>query len=216
MAGPTAQPVAFRRIGIDFDNTIVRYDEVFVAAAVERRLLPERFKGTKRAVRDAIRRLPNGELAWQSLQGHVYSRGIDGATMFDGLEAFLMRCRREGETVLIISHKTEYARFDARHVNLRQAALDWMRRHRFFSQDGYAVSLDNVFFEASRSNKIKRIADTECTHYIDDLEEVLEDPDFPPKVERILFAAALEREGVPFRAAFDWHEVTQMVFDART
>jgi len=73
-----------------------------------------------------------------------------------------------------------------------------------------------VIFERSRSDKIKRIADTECTHYIDDLEEVLKDPDFPPKVERILFGAALEREEIPFRAAIDWHEVTRMVFDART
>ena len=52
------------RIGIDFDNTLIDYDGVFVAAARERGLIGREIAGSKRAVRDAIRLLPDGELTW--------------------------------------------------------------------------------------------------------------------------------------------------------
>ena len=64
------------RIGIDFDNTIITYDEVFRAAARAQGLIEPGFDGSKQAVRDAIRLLPDGELTWQKLQGQVYGKGI--------------------------------------------------------------------------------------------------------------------------------------------
>ena len=114
------------RIGIDFDNTIIAYDDVFRAAAAAGGLIAPGFSGNKQAVRDAIRLLPDGELAWQRLQGQVYGKGIGGATMVPGVATFLRRCRAEGCAVAVVSHKTEYGHFDPDRVNLRQAALDWM------------------------------------------------------------------------------------------
>ena len=72
------------RIGIDFDNTIITYDDVFRAAATASGLIAPGFSGNKQAVRDAIRLLPDGELAWQHLQGRVYGKGIGGAAMVRG------------------------------------------------------------------------------------------------------------------------------------
>src|SRR5580700_7790646 len=95
------------RIGIDFDNTLIDYDRVFVEAARERGLVPRDFAGSKRAVRDAIRLLPDGELTWQRLQGHVYGAGIDGAVPVPGSQGFLQRCARERVSVFIVSHKTQ-------------------------------------------------------------------------------------------------------------
>jgi hypothetical protein len=45
-------------IGIDFDNTLVVYDQVFLAQALRGKLLGAEFRGGKQAVRDAIRLLP--------------------------------------------------------------------------------------------------------------------------------------------------------------
>src|ERR1700687_4382776 len=114
------------RIGIDFDNTIISYDDVFRSVAKRCGLIDPEFSGSKQAVRDAIRLLPDGELAWQRLQGQVYGKGIAGAKMVPGVEAFLRHCRAEGCTVAVVSHKTEYGHFDPYRVNLRTAALDWM------------------------------------------------------------------------------------------
>jgi hypothetical protein len=176
------------RIGIDFDNTIVGYDRVFLETAKTRGLLAREFLGGKQAVRDAVRRLPEGELAWQRLQGFVYGRGIADAVMFEGADAFLRRCRDQGHDVFIVSHKTEYGHFDPERINLRHAAWDWMKHHGFFQPEGYGIPAENVFFESSRADKLRRIAMLGCTHFIDDLEEVLSDPAFPP-IHRILFRA---------------------------
>ena len=146
------------RIGIDFDNTIIRYDDVFASAASARALLPADFRGGKQAVRDAIRLRPDGEQDWQRLQGHVYGTGIAAARPFPGVDDFLRRARANGVRVLIVSHKTEYGHFDPDRVNLRAAALQWLQAQGFFQPDGFAA-LDrrDVHFAATRAEKLARI-----------------------------------------------------------
>ncbi len=201
------------RIGIDFDNTVITYDNVFLTAAKERGLIDASFQGGKQAVRDAIRLLPEGELAWQRLQGHVYGQGIGKAAMFEGVHEFLRRCRRERRAILIVSHKTEYGHHDPSRVNLRQAALGWMKENGIIGTSEYTVPVESVFFENTRADKLARIAALGCTHFIDDLEEVLTDPDFPPGVTRILFS-----EGRPatsdtaYVVCPTWRHIEKQVF----
>jgi hypothetical protein len=199
------------RIGIDFDNTVVRYDEVFLAVARERKLLGPTFSGNKQAVRDAIRRLPDGEIAWQRLQGHVYGNGIAKAAMFEGVDAFLRRCRAGRHRVFIVSHKTEFGHADPDRVNLREAALGWMEAHGFFAPDVYGIGRGNVFFEATRREKLQRIAALTCTYFIDDLEEVLTDPAFPAGVNRILFGAGVASPHL--MACATWQRIDEAIAD---
>ena len=201
------------RIGLDFDNTIITYDDVFLSTARERGLVGADFTGRKQAIRDAIRLLPDGELSWQKLQGQVYGKGLAQASMFEGVDAFLRRCRLNKVPVVIVSHKTEFGHHDPDRVNLRDAARDWMTAHGFFHANGFGIAPDAVYFEATRQDKLARIAQLECTHFIDDLEEVLSDPAFPPGVERILFT-----EGRPASAPYivcpTWRDIEERVFRA--
>src|ERR1700722_10299102 len=167
------------RIGLDFDNTMIRYDDVFRQAAQERGLLPMDFSGSKQLVRDTIRNLPDGELKWQALQGHVYGKGIQNAALFPGLPEFLRRARAHGDTVLVVSHKTEYGHFDPDKTNLRRAAIQWMEGQGFFTAEGFSMMPDHIHFTSTRSEKLSRIAELKCDIFIDDLHEVLADPDFP-------------------------------------
>ena len=199
------------RIGIDFDNTLISYDEVFLAAARERNLLGPRFSGNKQAVRDAIRLLPDGEIAWQRLQGYVYGKGIGNAVMFGGVDAFLRGCRTAGHEVFIVSHKTEFGHHDPDRVNLRAAALGWMEASGFFAPDTYGIPRHNVFFEGTRSEKLRRIAALNCSCFIDDLEEVLTDPEFPAGVERILFGAS--GPSPRFTACPSWQQISKVVIE---
>jgi hypothetical protein len=199
------------RIGIDFDNTIITYDDVFCAAARDCGLIDPAFSGRKQAVRDAIRLLPDGELTWQRLQGQVYGRGIARAAMVPGVKAFLTRCRDERRAVAIVSHKTEYGHFDPDGVNLRKAALDWMKAQGLFGSDG-GLALTDVYFESTRAEKIQRIAGLGLTHFIDDLEEVLSDPDFPAGVERILFADSGNDGHAPYIICPTWRDIEERVF----
>ena len=80
------------RIGIDFDNTIIRYDEVFVAEAQKQGLVTSSWCGGKLKLRDFLREQRGGEIAWQSLQG-LYKRACekDGTMIHQSANpAFLM------------------------------------------------------------------------------------------------------------------------------
>ena len=198
------------RIGIDFDNTIIAYDDVFCAAAKRGGLIAPDFVGSKQAVRDAIRRLPDGELSWQRLQGQVYGKGIGDAKLIAGVETFLRRCRAEDCAVVVVSHKTEYGHFDPDRVNLRTAAVDWMTRQGLFDAD-HGIARQNVYFESTRAEKLKRITALSLTHFIDDLEEVLSDPDFPPQVARVLFADEAPA-GAPYVCCATWSDIERQVF----
>ncbi len=200
-----------KRIGVDFDNTIIDYDRVFFSVALRQGLVDERCLGGKKAVREAIRDMPDGEIAWQRLQGQVYGGSIHDAVLFDGVEAFLRQCRAEGHSVLIVSHKTEYGHFDAARINLRQAALDWMATWGFFDDETIAIATADVFFESTRADKLKRIAALDCTHFIDDLPEVLDDPAFPPGVVKILFTNGELPQGARADAFAHWRDITEAV-----
>jgi hypothetical protein len=202
------------RIGIDFDNTIVCYDEVFVRTAKAEGLIPHDFRGGKAGVRDFIRSLSGGEEKWQRLQGRVYGEQMEGASPFEGVTGFLSRCRQRADaTVFIVSHKTEFGHFDASGTNLREAARAWMVRHGFFVKGGFNLSADDLYFESTRDDKIERIAQLGCTHFIDDLEEVLGDPRFPAGVRRILFLnGRSDRPAVNYEVCADWQEIEEAVF----
>jgi hypothetical protein len=200
------------RIGIDFDNTIITYDAVFGVVARQRGLIGEGFCGrSKQAIRDHIRLLPDGEIAWQQLQGQVYGKGIAEATMFPGFGGFLRRCRALELPVVIVSHKTEYGHYDPDRVNLRRAALDWMTAQGFFHD--FALSPRNIYFESTRAEKLHRIAELSCTHFIDGLEEVLTDPVFPRDVTRILFASgASAPAAAPYVVCRSWRDIEERIF----
>jgi hypothetical protein len=175
------------RIGVDFDNTLISYDAVFHATAARLGLIGEGTEPRKLAVRDAIRLAPGGELAWQKLQGQVYGAGIRDATLIDGVDQFLRHCRAEACEVVIVSHKTVFGHYDPHRINLRDAAMGWMTARGFFSEEGYGIS--QVFFEATRAEKLARIGTLGCDWFVDDLAEVFSDPAFPPGVRRILFSS---------------------------
>jgi hypothetical protein len=202
-----------RRIGLDFDNTMICYDNVFLSAAKERGVVPIKFVGSKQQIRDTIRLRPDGEADWQKLQGYVYGRGLGRAEAFEGLGMFLKRARGAGDAIVVISHKTEFGHMDPERVNLRQAALSWMRAEGLFGDERSKGLVGDVFFEDTRAEKLRRIASTRCDIFVDDLEEVLADPDFPPGVERILFSHRPSGAiAAPHRVCPNWTSVEETLF----
>lgn len=164
-------------IGVDFDNTIVCYDEVFYQAAVKQGLVPKETPVVKDAVRDYLRRCGQEDL-WTELQGHVYGACMADAAPFPGVLDFFARCRERSISAYIISHKTRHP-FRGQQYDLHQSARGWLKSK---GLDG-----DHVFLELTKEAKLKRIAEVGCTHFIDDLPEFLGEPAFPRDVERILF-----------------------------
>lgn len=190
------------RIGIDFDNTIICYDEVFCKLAKQFRFLPEDWRGTKQQVRDTLQQLPDGDLLWQRLQGKAYGEYIHHAKLFDGFIEFIRTCNKHSDIELfIVSHKTEFGHFDEKCVPLRQASREWLRQQGFFGLESPRIPEQHVYFETTRDEKIARIDLLQCTHFIDDLPEVLNSPLFPKHIKSFLFSETL-----------DWNKIRHAIF----
>lgn len=173
------------RIGIDFDNTIISYDDIFRQSAAQRGIDISQIKPNKTALRDHIRTLPDGEITWQKMQAEVYGKKIVDAHLFDGFKEFIQHCRANNIETFIVSHKTEFAAQDPT-TNLRKHARKWMQDHGFF--DDLAFLPHQIYFESTRTKKIKRIIDLRCTHIIDDLIEVLTDAQLPKNIQKLWFS----------------------------
>lgn len=197
-------------IGVDFDNTLVCYDELFCRIAVERGLVPPAIAVQKLAVRDFLR-ASGHEDAWTELQGEVYGARITEAPEFERAIEVLSSCVRRGIPVRIISHKTRYPFRGAPH-DLRAAAMSWLRARGFFREDGVGLRPEDVHFTDTKEQKLARIRELGCTHFVDDLPEFLESPDFPANVDRILFDPQRSTPNGDVRRVSSWAEVAEIVF----
>ena len=201
-------------IGMDLDNTLVCYDELFHLVACEEGLIHPSLPGNKEKIRHAVRLLPDGENRWTRLQAIVYGPRIQEATLFKGAGVFLRHCAKSRIRAVIVSHKTRFATLDGRRVDLRQSALEWLESRGFFSKFG--LSRSDVFFESTREEKIQRIRSLRCTHFIDDLAEVFTGEAFPRKTQKLLFAphgAVFPGDGPPPPAFANWRELDRFFFN---
>lgn len=176
------------RVGIDFDNTLVDYDDIMHRAAVRFGFIDSDASRSKKNIRDEVRRLPDGEMKWRKLQAFVYGEAMDEARLMEGVRDFFDLCKRAGIRTYIVSHKTEFAVADEKKINLRQVALEWMDKRGFFDEDGLGLSRRDVYFEMTRQEKVERIKKLGCTHFIDDLEETFQESSFPRDVQKFLYA----------------------------
>jgi len=172
-------------IGVDFDNTIVCYDALFHRVALERGLIPAELPVNKTAVRDHLR-TTGREAIWTEMQGEVYGARMAEAAPYPGVIDFFRRCREQQVPVCIISHKTRHPYLGERH-DLHAAARNWLQLQGFFDPAIIGLQDGQVYFELTKEAKLERIATCGCTHFIDDLPELLRAPLFPANVNRYLF-----------------------------
>ena len=205
-------------IGVDFDNTIVSYDELIYREAIERGLLNGEVLKNKKIIRDAIRELPDGEIEWQKIQAAIYGPKMDRATLIEGVFDFFTLCKDRGIRTHIVSHKTQFANYDTTETDLRKEALKWLGRAGFFTMGLTGLSAGDVYFESTRVDKINRIRSLGCTHFIDDLEETFREPSFPPDIEKILFNSHASGDFTARtggKVFVDWKDIGGYFFDGR-
>ena len=77
----------------------------------------------------------------------------------------------------------------------------------FFSELG--IDKDRVFFESTKEDKIKKIQELNCSHYIDDLIEILTHPEFPKSAKKIFFSEAQNNNDAKEIHTFNnWHDLS--------
>ncbi len=194
-------------IGIDLDNTLISYDLIFAQVAAERGFVPAGFSGSKREVRDRVRGFLDGEMEWRRLQAHVYGPAIGRALATEGALDFIALARAHGAQLSIVSHKTATSNLGTEDFNLREGARRWLRSSGMLGP--HAVPEEALYFEDTREEKVARIAELGCTHFIDDLEEVFCDPGFPAGVERMLLATSDTQPLGPYQTYASFGEIAR-------
>lgn len=172
------------RIGFDFDNTIVNYDQIFHTVASEYGVIDEHIPVSKLAVRDYLRTV-NKEDIWTEMQGYVYGARMSEATMYSDVFNTLQQLKNAGHTLYIISHKTRYP-YQGPQYDLHAAAQAWITQQLRY-QDLRVLAQEHIFFELTKEEKIARIEYLACDVFIDDLPEILLAQTFPRSTQAYLF-----------------------------
>ena len=116
------------------------------------------------------------------------------------MRATLQALKARQIPMCIVSHKTRTP-YLGEPWDLHAAARGWLRQQGFFDAHGLGWSEDQIFFELTKEAKVARILAQGCTHYVDDLPEILEM--LPDSVEKILFDP-----GQAHGAATSWKRLT--------
>lgn len=161
-----------RKLGLDFDNTLISYDLIFYDTASEYKLIPKDIKRSKNAVRNYLIN-KNEEKKFTELQGVVYGSKIVNAEQTPGMFEALKFIQNKGYELAIVSHKTKNPIIGPKY-NLHKSALNWLEKNKFFDKEGLFINRKNVFFEPTKEEKVKRIKSIGCTHFIDDLTSILD------------------------------------------
>lgn len=202
-------------IGVDFDNTIVCYDDIFHRVALEKGLIPTDIEKSKESVRDYLRGVDR-EDDWTELQGYVYGARMQDVDPYPGVIEFFKTAVESGTIIYIISHKTRHP-YRGPKYDLCKAAYEWLELQGFFDKAGIGLDRERVFFNETKEMKLGKIAETGCSHFIDDLPEFLLEENFPEGTERLNFYPALKSDapkvGGLLRRFTSWDEIRSYFFD---
>jgi hypothetical protein len=196
-------------LGVDFDNTIVCYDEIFYCVAVERSLIPADLPPTKEQVRDYLRRMGR-EDDWTEMQGYVYGSRMADVKPFPGAMECIAAAVKSGIHVAIISHKTRKP-YLGHPYDLHSAARGWLQQQGFFNSDHIGIKDEQVFFLETKHMKQEQISICGCKWFIDDLPEFFLEGNFPGNVERLLFDPTnsfAEDTVAPIRRFSSWADIS--------
>ncbi len=195
------------KLGIDFDNTLINYDNVFYQLALEKNLIEENFPQSKLQIRDYLRSKGKND-EFTELQGEAYGPKILLAKPYEGMTNALMKLKREGIDIVIISHKTKYP-YKGPKYNLREYALNWLEEIGFFLEDFLSFNKDDIHFESTKEFKAAKIKELGCTHFIDDLPEILNL--LPDNISKILFNSELYSQSTKYKVLTHWDNLLDFI-----
>ena len=89
--------------------------------------------------------------------------------------------------------------------NLYEAAQSWLKQYNFLKKDGLNWNEEDIYFMEKKEEKIKTIKKLNCSHYIDDLPEILEL--LGEDIEKILYDPEEDHPNTCFNILRNWKEL---------
>lgn len=196
-------------VGIDLDNTIIKYDNAFIEAAKSLNINIPFGVINKIDLKKHCNSLNEGELIWQRIQGLAYGKFLlKNAKLYTGVKRFIWRLKNKGHIIKIISHKTKFGHFDEDKLSLREIATEFLKNNRIINNESPLV--DDVFFLNTRNKKVEKILSEKVEIFIDDLKEVIFDLKKISQIKTIHFDEnynGLNNEEVKS----DWQQIDNLI-----
>ena len=195
-------------IGLDFDNTIVCYDQAI--RLVAHKMFNIDFpKNTKKESVKKFLVENHGEDFWTTFQGYLYGPGMDSAKPYAGVLNSLLKLQKLFE-IVIVSHRTIHP-YRGERYNLHEFAKKWLERN-LQIKGIELVSSENIFFMESLDLKLKKIGSLGCSFFIDDLPKVIKNNGFPKFTKGILFdPESFHREDSRLIKMSKWDDLLYLV-----
>ena len=196
------------RIGLDFDNTIVCYDQAIHSLSQKINGLPSDIERTKLGIKDFLKR-SGRDTEWTRFQGELYGPGMAYARPFDGALATMHQLLKSDHQLFIISHRSRVP-YAGPPYDLHLAARNWIEDHLNRSGLYFATEFNaNVFFLESLHEKLNMINQKQCDLFLDDLPNVLSSSSFPDNTFPILFDPS--RNDTSLEVLASWKHLPELI-----
>ena len=158
------------KIGFDFDNTIIDYSTIFYEIAKKSNLITEKIETSKSSVKRFLHS-KGKEKDFTKIQGLVYGKEIIRAKPAKNILKILKYLKKSNHELFIVSHKTKYP-FEGEKINLRKSANNWIKTYLKINNK-IIINPENIFYEDTIENKLKRINSLNIKYFIDDLSSIV-------------------------------------------
>ena len=130
-------------IGIDLDNTLAIYDDIFHRLAVSMGLIEPSFPSKKGIVEEIFDKTRQ-KYKYTEMQAIAYGLEMHSAKPAQGAMRMLKLLRDKGHRIILISHKTKYP-IAGGCINLREKATQWLKKEGFGMKRKFNYRRHNLY-----------------------------------------------------------------------
>ena len=165
------------RIGIDLDNTIINYGNAF--QKINYKFFDDNKKINKKRLKIKIEKIFKNK-GWSIIQEIIFGKYITYCQPYSGFSNFYQKNKKKNNLLYIVSHKTRLSEYSKKY-QIRDKAKSWIFKNI------KNIKKNEIFFEKTLKDKVKRIKKLKLDFFIDDMYQVLTDKEFDRNCQKILF-----------------------------
>jgi FMN phosphatase YigB (HAD superfamily) len=169
-----------KSFGFDLDNTLIDYSAAVEEYCRIKNLTPCTNIGM---LREQLRKNHLSDYDWQLAQGWLYTEGLQFAQAGLGSGELCSYLIQEGYKLYIVSHKTSHTPDFCGKIALHGLANNWIKKSVIAN---YFKHKEQIFYEPTRELKVKKIRELALNYFVDDLEEVFKESEFPANTKSFL------------------------------
>jgi len=188
------------KIGLDFDNTVINYNKIYIFFNKRLNLKIAKNKINKNTVKRKI--IENySEHYWTFVQEEIYGKFLHMIHPDVNFKDFILKLKKKKVKFYIISHKTKYSEFSKKY-KLRNEALHWINKNISYYKF-------NVNFFDTAQEKINFIKKENIHYHIDDLYDIFENKNFNKNCKKIFFNI---KKNFDFNST-SWSKIRDFIFN---